>query len=182
MDILELFAGTGSVGKVARELGHNVISLDKDLDADIKTDILEWKYKAYEPKSFNLIWASPPCTEYSIAKTTGKRKIEEANEIVKRTLEIIAYFEPEYFIIENPQTGLLKNQVFMSHLPYDDIAYCKYGLTYRKRTRLWNNIATWEPRPLCKKDCNAMTEDRRRHQETAQRMPSGRKQHGETQG
>ena len=143
MDILELFAGTGPVGKVARELGHKVISLDKDMDADIKTDILEWNYKAYEPNSFNLIWASPPCTEYSIAKTTGKRKIEEANEIVKRTLEIIAYFEPEYFIIENPQTGLLKNQVVMSELPYDDIDYCKYGLTYRKRTRLWNNIATW---------------------------------------
>ena len=42
MDILELFAGTGSVGKVARELGHKVISLDKDTDADMKTDILEW--------------------------------------------------------------------------------------------------------------------------------------------
>ena len=42
MHILELFAGTGSVGKVARELGHTVISLDKDMDADIKTDILNW--------------------------------------------------------------------------------------------------------------------------------------------
>ena len=96
MDILELFAGTGSVGKVARELGHKVISLDKDMDAHIKTDIVDWNYKAYEPKTFNLIWASPPCTEYSIAKTTGKRKIEEANKIVNRTLEIKAYFEPQY--------------------------------------------------------------------------------------
>ena len=106
MHILELFAGTGSVGKVARELGHTVISLDKDMDADIKTDILNWNYKTYEPKTFNFIWASPPCTEYSIAKTTGIRKIAEANIITQRTLEIIAYYEPEYFIIENPQTGL----------------------------------------------------------------------------
>ena len=85
MNILELFAGTGSVGKIARELGHTVISLDKDMDADIKTNILDWNYQTYEPNTFNLIWASPPCTEYSIAKTTGIRKIEEANKIVERT-------------------------------------------------------------------------------------------------
>ena len=60
MKILELFAGTGSVGKVAKELGHEVISLDRDMEADIKTDILDWNYKTYEPKTFDLIWASPP--------------------------------------------------------------------------------------------------------------------------
>ena len=83
MKILELFAGTGSVGKVAKELNHTVISLDRDMEADIKTDILDWDYKTYEPKTFDLIWASPPCTEYSVAKTTGVRDIEQANEIVK---------------------------------------------------------------------------------------------------
>ena len=176
MKILELFAGTGSVGKVAKELGHEVISLDRDMEADIKTDILDWNYKTYEPNTFDLIWASPPCTEYSIAKTTGIRKIEQANEIVKRTLEIIEYFQPRYFIIENPQTGLLKKQVFMTDIPFNDIDYCRYGLTYRKRTRLWNNISTWTPRPLCNKDCEAMTEDNKRHKETAQRMPSGKRE------
>ena len=50
MKILELFAGTGSVGKVAKELGHEVISLDRGMEADIKTDILDWSYKTYEPK------------------------------------------------------------------------------------------------------------------------------------
>ena len=175
MKILELFAGTGSVGKVAKELGHEVISLDRDMEADIKTDILDWNYKTYEPNTFDLIWASPPCTEYSIAKTTGIRKIEQANEIVKRTLEIIEYFQPQFFVVENPATGLLKKQVFMSDIPFNDIDHCRYGLTYRKRTRLWNNIYTWTPRPLCNKDCNAMTDDKKRHKETAQRMPSGKK-------
>ena len=28
MNILELFSGTGSVGKVASEMGHSVVSLD----------------------------------------------------------------------------------------------------------------------------------------------------------
>ena len=175
MNILELFSATGSIGKVAIEFGHHVISLDKDMEADIKTDILDWDYKTYDPGYFDLIWASPPCTEYSVAKTTGTRQIEQANEIVQRTLEIIEYLQPTWFIIENPQTGLLKKQSFMADLPFDDIDYCKYGLTYRKRTRLWNNILSWTPRPLCRKDCDSMTEDRKRHKDTAQRMPSGKK-------
>ena len=41
MKILELFAGTGSVGKVAKELGHTVVSLDKDMEADIQADIMD---------------------------------------------------------------------------------------------------------------------------------------------
>ena len=121
-----------------------------------------------------MIWASPPCTEYSKALTTRTRKIEEANKIVERTLAIIEYLNPKYYIIENPQTGLLKEQWFMYGMPYTDIDYCKYGMLYRKRTRLWNNVFNWIPRPLCKKDCNSM--DGNRHKATAQRMPSGKKQ------
>ena len=70
---MELFAGTGSVGKVAKELGFEVISLDRDMPADINKDIMDWNYQVYEPKQFDVIWASPPCTEYSRAKTTGVR-------------------------------------------------------------------------------------------------------------
>jgi site-specific DNA-cytosine methylase len=149
--LLELFSGTGSVGNVASELNYDVISLDRDMDANLKIDIMDWDYKAYPPKFFDVIWASPPCTEYSRAKTTGIRKIDEANAIVQRTLEILRYLDPTFYIIENPQTGLLKEQPFMADLPYKDIDYCKYSLTYRKRTRLWTNITTWTPRPLCKK-------------------------------
>ena len=145
--LLELFSGTGSVGKVAREHGIETISLDRDMQADIRTDIMVWDYMAFPTGYFDIIWASPPCTEYSIAKTTAPRKIEEANEIVKRTLETINYFKPKYFMIENPQTGYLKQQIFMQDLPYEDIDYCKYGMPYRKRTRIWNNITNWKPRP-----------------------------------
>ena len=58
MKLLELFSGTGSVGRVARRLGWEVVSLDLK-DADISTDILKWDFKTYEPKHFNFIWASP---------------------------------------------------------------------------------------------------------------------------
>ena len=41
MHLLELFSGTSSVGKVAKSLGYNVISLDLK-NADINCDILSW--------------------------------------------------------------------------------------------------------------------------------------------
>ena len=173
MKLLELFSGTGSVGTVASALGWTVVSLDLK-GADINCDILQWKYKKYPVKYFDMIHASPPCIEYSRAKTVGVRKIDEANLIVLKTLEIINYFNPRIWLIENPQSGLLKEQEFIKGLPYFDIDYCKYGFNYRKRTRLWTNLDTWTPRPLCKKDCDSM--DGNRHKETAQRAPSGKKE------
>ena len=171
MRLLELFSGTGSVGKVARDFGWDVVSLDMDfrMKPDIVADILHWDFKAFTPGHFDVVWASPPCTEYSLAKTVGARDLDKADSIVKRLLNILDYLQPKFYIIENPQTGMLKDRPFMVHLPYRDIDYCKYGMPYRKRTRLWNNIHCWEPRDLCKHDCPASTG--RKHNEIAQRAP-----------
>ena len=70
MKLLELFSGTKSVGKVAEQLGYEVTSLDLK-HADIICDIMNWNYTVYESGYFDVIWASPPCTEYSCAKTVG---------------------------------------------------------------------------------------------------------------
>jgi len=110
MRLLELFSGTGSVGTVFKEYGWEVVSLDRDMPADISCDIMDWDYRnsPYPLKHFDVIWASPPCTEYSKAKTRGVRKLDEANAVVERTLEIFGHFQPSIYFLENPQTGLLK--------------------------------------------------------------------------
>ena len=169
MRVLKLFSGTGSVGDVCKRLGCEVVSLNRDMEADVRTDVMDWDYRSYPPGSFDVIWSSRPCSECSRAKSIGVRKLDEADGIVKRTLEIIDYFNPTYWIMKNPQTGLLTSQPLTAELPYNDLDYCKYGMPYRKRTRLWNNIEAWTPRPLCKKDCDRMVGNI--HEQCAQRGP-----------
>ena len=73
MKLLELFSGTKYAGKVVEQLGCEVTSLEND---DVNCDIMNWNYTVYESGYFDVIWASPPCTEYSCAKTVGVRDIE----------------------------------------------------------------------------------------------------------
>ena len=160
MNVLELFSGTGSVGKCCKQLDWETVSVDMILPADHKCDIMDFDYKQYPKDYFDIVWASPPCTEYSAMNYCRPEKIpdiEGANKIVKKTLEIIDYFDCEYWFMENPQTGTLKNQSFMKDLPYYDVDYCKYTNPIRKRTRIWTNKKDWN-NLLCKKDCGHMKE------------------------
>ena len=88
--------------------------------------------------------------------------------MVQRTLEIIDYLAPTIYFIENPQTGYLKVQSSMQPYPFTDLDYCRFGMPYRKRTRLWNNCPCFKGR-LCQKLCGEMDETRTRHREVAQR-------------
>ena len=172
MRVLELFSGTCSVGRIFKERGHDVLAVDCDpkTDADEISDILAWDYRRFEPRDFDVIWASPPCTQYSICRTSAKtpRDLEGSDRLVARTLEIIRYLQPRFWFMENPQTGLLKTRDVVRDLPFKDVTYCSYGLPYRKKTRLWTNCVPWIPRPTCDgKTCPAM-EGGTRHKACAQ--------------
>ncbi len=150
--ILEIFCGTKSIGKVFERNGWEVISLDIDpkWEPTICSNILEWDYKAaYPPKYFDYIHSSCPCQCFSSARNIminrhGYTRESLYNDMVniglpplKKTLEIIKYFRPICYTIENPASGRMKN--FLD-LPYTDCSYCQYGFPYRKNTRFWNNI------------------------------------------
>ena len=63
---------------------------------DIVVDIMNWDYQSvFPPDYFDLVVASVPCNEYSQAKIHGERRMEESDEIVHRTLDIIGYFCPD---------------------------------------------------------------------------------------
>jgi site-specific DNA-cytosine methylase len=156
MRLLELFSGTGSVSKAVGHLYDEIVSIDilEKFEPTEVADILKWDYKKYPSEYFDTIWASPPCTEYSKLKyiSGAVRNLELADSIVKRTLEIIEYFNPDKWFIENPQTGLLKDREFMLGLPFVDVDYCMYcDWGYKKKTRIWTNVDY--AGKLCDKKC-----------------------------
>lgn len=144
MRLLELFCGTKSVSNAVGDRFDEIVSVDilSKFNPTVCCDILQWDYTQYPTGYFDVIWASPPCIEYSVLKHNTKMEtnIELADRYVKRTLEIIDYFKPTAWFIENPQTGKLKSRPFMASLPRLTTDYCAYSdWGYRKRTNIWTN-------------------------------------------
>ena len=155
MRVLVLCSGTGSIDRACERRGWNVVSVDwlAKFAPTLCVDIMDWDYQAAYPKDhFDFVWASPACTHFSIARTTGgPRDIQGATALVQRCLDIAHYFGCDW-CLENPATGLLKHQPLMEGLPYTDVTYCQYGFPYRKQTRLWHSCAFGEafmPQPIC---------------------------------
>jgi hypothetical protein len=160
MNVLELFSGTGSVGKVCHKLGWDVVSVDLELPATHECDIMDFDYKQYPKDYFSIVWGSPPCTDYSTLqncwlnrkKADGivytreimEERMNEADKLVLKTFEIIEYFNPELWCVENPQTGKLKSRDIMKDIPFYDVSYCMYSdWGYEKKTRIWTNKKDW---------------------------------------
>ena len=162
MKVLELFAGSRSVGKVANKLGWEVFSSDYEAfeGIDYQIDILEFDVSKV-PFKPDIIWASPPCTGFSVAaigrnwektETDAIPKTDTARlgiELVKKTIEIIDYFQPKYFFIENPR-GMLRTLQIMQRFKRQGVTYCQYGDDRMKPTDIWTNSESWVPRPMCK--------------------------------
>jgi hypothetical protein len=160
--VLELFAGSRSIGKMSEELGMEVFSSDiNNFDGiNYVVNILEFDYSKV-PFTPDVIWASPPCTGFSVAAighhwTGGKGAYIPATdtarlgiELVKKTIEIIEHFEPEFWFIENPR-GVLRKMPFMERFKRNTVTYCQYGDERMKPTDIWTNSDVWVPRKMCK--------------------------------
>lgn len=168
MKVLELFAGTQSIGKEFKARGHEVFSVEwnKDFEnislyADISkltaTEILE---KFGHP---DVIWASPDCTTFSVAAISKHRRrnpengdLEPISEYARfcdatdqHVLDLIRELNPTFFFIENPRGGLRKMK-WMQDIPRYTITYCQYGDTRMKPTDIWTNHPNPQFKPPCK--------------------------------
>lgn len=84
------------------------------------------------------IIANPPCTEFSIARDGGKPRDPEAGfTLVWECLRIINEAQPEWYAIENPATGALKQYLGTPRHSYEP---WEYGSPWTKRTSLWGNF------------------------------------------
>lgn len=174
MKVLELFAGTKSIGKAFEARGHEVFSVEWDKDfenislyADISTltvkDIL--KLCGGVP---DVIWASPDCSTYSIAGISHHRRQQESGNLEpvseyakfcdqtnKHVLDLINELKPKYYFIENPRGGMRKMD-FMKGLYRYTVTYCQYELDKpadqrrMKPTDIWTNHPNPQFKPMCK--------------------------------
>lgn len=166
MLIFDFFAGTGSSTKAFADAGDTVITfeLDPQFDVTETVDVLsltpEYLLKTYGQPDF--IWASPPCTAFSVA-SIGHHwlsggdwpvpKTEQAvfnQKLVEHTRMLCEKLNPRFgFLIENPR-GMLRKLPVVNGLNRQTITYCQYGDTRQKPTDLWGVVPNWVSREMCK--------------------------------
>lgn len=167
MKVLELFAGTRSIGKAFEARGHEVYSVEWDKkfeNIDLYIDIAELSANEIlrEFGRPDVIWASPDCATFSVAAISKHRRrnpetgsldpISEyasfCDRVDQHVLELIRELSPRYYFIENPRGGMRKMS-WMQGLPRYTVTYCQYGETRMKPTDIWTN----HPDPKFKLPC-----------------------------
>jgi hypothetical protein len=162
MLVFDFFSGTGSATKAFEDAGHTVIKfeLDEQFDANEHVDVLQLSAERllYTYGRPDFIWASPPCTAFSVASighhwyAPGVPKTEAAaaaQQLVTHTRELVWALRPRLgFVIENPR-GMLRKLPVLADLQRHTVTYCQYGDDRMKPTDLWTNLHTWAPRPIC---------------------------------
>ena len=127
MKILELFAGTRSIGKAFEARGHEVYSVEWDKDfenIDLYADIGQLTAEEVL-RNFgrpDVIGASPDCTTFSVMaisyhrrknpKTKSLDPITEyarfCDKVDQHVLALIQELKPAFWFIENPRGGMRK--------------------------------------------------------------------------
>lgn len=174
MKVLELFAGTRSIGKAFEKRRHEVFSVEWDKDfenIDLYKDIGQLTAQEILEKFGHpdVIWASPDCSSYSIAAISKHRKknpetgsldavsdyAKFCDKVNKHVIELIKELNPKVYFIENPRAGMRKMD-FMQDLPRYTVTYCKYELDKpvaerrMKPTDIWSNHPNPKFEPMCK--------------------------------
>ena len=167
MKCVDLFSGTRSIAKAFNQRGFETFTIELDKqhkNIDWYADIMEVTAKDIIEKfgKPDVIWASPPCTSYSIAAISHHRKknpitgnldpvsdfAKLSDKLVQHTLQLIKDLEPKYWFIENPRSGLRK-MWFMQGLPRYTLTYCQYGDNRMKPTDIWTNHPNPQFKPMC---------------------------------
>lgn len=161
--VLDLFAGSRSLARAVADLPVDVYSVDlKPFPGiDLQVDA-EYFDPADLPWTPDLLWASPPCTSYSIAGIRYHRDnyvarspcAIKSDRLVTRVISLALQLDCD-FVIENPR-GVLRKMPFIQDLPRRTVTYCSYGDRRMKPTDLWSNMFSghdrrhaWHPRPAC---------------------------------
>tara|TARA_R110000772_G_scaffold7107_1_gene24366 strand:+ start:276 stop:932 length:657 start_codon:yes stop_codon:yes gene_type:complete len=169
MKVLELYAGSRSIGRIAEKKGHEVCSVD--IKQFGKIDIIkDCEFLTFEDLPFipDMLWSGTPCTTYSLAGISHHRNIDRSAKSefakkcdrmnknnIKLIKELLIINPKLVWYIENPR-AVLRKMDFMKGLNRTTITYCSFGDTRMKPTDIWSNniydifnLEGWKPRPIC---------------------------------
>jgi len=126
--LLHLCADLGSDSKPFEDAGYEVIKIGEDIGVE----------NYHPPKDVFGVIANPPCTEFSTARADGKaRHPDEGMFLVEHCLRIIKECDPEFWVLENPARGVLKDYLGKPTYKYEP---WWYGSPWTKQTALWGNF------------------------------------------
>ena len=135
MKVLDLFCGMGGWSRAFAEAGHDCTGIDiKNIGYPyhfIKADLNDWNPEQH----YDVILASPPCTQFSKVNQNwnGKNNESKGLGLVFRVFALIDQIKPKYWIIEN-----VKGLAAFIDKPTDIV---RYGKTQNhKAAYLWSNI------------------------------------------
>ena len=166
MLIFDFFSGTGSSTQAFKDAGHTVITFELDpyFEATENVSVLalnaaELIHKYGQP---DFVWASPPCTAFSVAsmghhwQSGGANPVPKTNaallaqELVAHTLKLIKDLAPtKGWLMENPR-GMLRKLPVVEGYPRRTVTYCTYNDSRMKPTDLWGEVPGWTHREPCK--------------------------------
>jgi hypothetical protein len=166
MLVFDLFSGTGSSTQAFKDAGHTVISFEMDDSFEATEHINVFSLQAREMIAKygqpNFVWASPPCTAFSVASighhwangganpTPKTESAKQSQDLVAHTVQLIKDLNPDKgWLIENPR-GMLRKLPVVEGLPRTTVTYCQYGDSRMKPTDLWGRVPGWTPRVACK--------------------------------
>lgn len=111
--ILDIYSGLGGASEAFALAGWEVHRLEnnvllRDVPHTEQVDVMTWPFHDIPPGYYDVIWASPPCLEFSTAyaapRSVAARSGTEYNydlTLLRRAIEIIKALQPTYYVIEN---------------------------------------------------------------------------------
>jgi len=143
--VLDLFSGLGGFSEAFLRSGDEVVRVENnpllsevpntsiECVRQVRDRLLEYKQTGQPIREIDVVLASPPCYEFSLAysapRVKAQRNGEEWNpslELIEITLEIIELIQPRWWVIENvvgsaryfEKLGLIPRQVSRPYLLY----------------------------------------------------------------
>jgi hypothetical protein len=141
--MLDLFSGLGGASEAFVNAGWDVIRIENEpLCADVPhthindvqliPHVINYGLNHFTEDRFDLVWASPPCREFSSAYGSPMSEAKRQNvpyepnmDLLKVSLEVIRLLDPKWWVIENvqgsipffkPYLGLPRQKIGMMYL------------------------------------------------------------------